>query len=166
MEKRENTLKTERMRFSGRLLERGFWLYAWKIEAEDGRCVLYVGRTGDSSSVHAGSPFNRIGQHLDFRASAQGNSMARNLRKAGIEPSHCDFDMIAIGPLFLEHNTAEQHRSIRDKVAALECQTAKTLTDWGYEVLGTHGSRKPLDTELWTYVEDVLRQHVPPCSAT
>ncbi len=44
------------MTFDGALLERGFWLYVWRI-IEGTRTVLYVGRTGDSSSPNASSPF-------------------------------------------------------------------------------------------------------------
>ena len=158
------TLAVHRMSFSGALLERGFWLYVWKIASKDGRLVLYVGRTGDSSSHYAASPFNRVGQHLDFRPTAKGNAMARQLASAGIDPTGSTFDMIAIGPLFPEQRTHEAHRPHRDTVAALECRMAKTLTEWGYEVVGTHSSKKPLDKELWARVEDVLRQHVPRCA--
>ena len=44
-------------------LERGFWLYVWVIDGA-GDTLHYVGRTGDSSSSNAQSPFNRMGQHL------------------------------------------------------------------------------------------------------
>ena len=46
--------------FSGELLQRGFWLYVWEVTAADGRTVHYVGRTGDSSSPNAQSPFTRF----------------------------------------------------------------------------------------------------------
>ncbi len=55
-------LKTHYMKFDGALLERGFWLYVWEITGDSSHHV-YVGRTGDSSSPHAQSPFKRIGQH-------------------------------------------------------------------------------------------------------
>src|SRR2546430_5631539 len=71
------------IKFDGRVLERGFWLYVIDIFTPEGR-RLYVGRTGDSSSCNAGSPFSRIGQHLDCRANAKGNALARNLRAVGI----------------------------------------------------------------------------------
>ena len=58
------------MGFEGEVLQRGFWLYVWKI-AYDQETYLYIGRTGDSSSPNASSPFNRIGQHLDFRENAK-----------------------------------------------------------------------------------------------
>jgi len=60
-----NKINTYEMSFDGHILQRGFWLYVWRIEFE-GKQYYYVGRTGDSSSAHVSSPFNRIGQHLDF----------------------------------------------------------------------------------------------------
>jgi hypothetical protein len=67
-------LKSYSMMFDGHLLNRGFWLYVWDIKGSISHHV-YVGRTGDSSSCHASSPFNRIGQHLDPRATAKGNAL-------------------------------------------------------------------------------------------
>ena len=52
------------MKFDGHLLARGFWLYIWEIKGASSHHV-YVGRTGDTSSPHAQSPFKRVGQHLD-----------------------------------------------------------------------------------------------------
>ena len=75
------------MSFQGEVLERGFWLYIWEIVNGSNR-YFYVGRTGDSSSAHAASPFNRIGQHLDFRENAKGNSLAKRLNEVGINPEH------------------------------------------------------------------------------
>ena len=59
----------QQVRFEGALLERGFWLYVWRVRQES-REVLYVGRTGDSSSRFAASPFSRLSQHLDIRPKA------------------------------------------------------------------------------------------------
>ena len=39
----------------GAMLRRGFWLYVWEITTPNGEKVLYVGRTGDSSSPNAQS---------------------------------------------------------------------------------------------------------------
>ena len=49
--------------FPGPMTKRGFWLYVWRIQSPEGE-LLYVGRTGDSSSAHAASPIERMGQHL------------------------------------------------------------------------------------------------------
>ncbi len=45
----------------GAMLERGFWLYVWRIASPIGE-LLYVGRTGDSASPNASPPFMRMGQ--------------------------------------------------------------------------------------------------------
>jgi hypothetical protein len=65
----------------GAMLRRGFYLYVWEITPPDGKKVLYVGRTGDSSSPNAQSLFNRLGQNLGTLATS---SMVRNnLEKRG-----------------------------------------------------------------------------------
>jgi hypothetical protein len=127
------------IKFDGRLLQRGFWLYVIDIHAPTGR-HLYVGRTGDSSSANASSPFARIGQHLDIRPRAKGNALARNLRHAAIDPSLCEMEMLAIGPIFPEERAFASHRPIRDQVAALEHALACTLRERGYSVLGKHSA--------------------------
>jgi len=136
------------MRFDGAVLRRGFWLYVWRIVAK-GRTVLYVGRTGDSSSPHAGSPFLRIGAHLDFRPKAKGNALAKRLRSAGFVAENCTFEMTAVGPLFKEQGTMARHRPVRDGVAALESRLADHLRSRGYDVLGNHGVRRECEPELW-----------------
>jgi len=121
---------------------------------------LYVGRTGDSSSANAGSPFNRIGNHLDFRPNAKGNALTRNLRQIDIDPSQCMFEMIAIGPVFPEVPDFASHRPLRDQVAALEKGLAEVLRLRGYSVIGKHlctTSANPQELEkILTLVEDRL----------
>jgi hypothetical protein len=46
------------------VLQRGFWLCVWQINLRDGPAVYYVGRTGDSSSLKAQSPFSRVRTHV------------------------------------------------------------------------------------------------------
>jgi hypothetical protein len=42
------------------LLDRGFWLYLWKIqEGHNTRPIFYVGMTGDTGSYSAQSPINK-----------------------------------------------------------------------------------------------------------
>ena len=100
------------MSFHGEFLERGFWLYVWDIRTGTER-HLYVGRTGDGSSPNAASPFQRIGQHLDFRDKAKGNSLARQLKAVATNPSVSSFEMVAVGPLFPEQQTFELHKPFR-----------------------------------------------------
>ena len=108
---------------------------------------LYVGRTGDSSSANAASPFNRIGNHLDFRPNAKGNALTRNLRQIDIDPSQCMFEMIAIGPVFPEAPDFASHCPLRDHVAALEKGLAMALQQRGYSVLGNHSSAISADPQ-------------------
>jgi hypothetical protein len=128
------------IRFSGRLLTRGFWLYVIDIVSERRR-ALYVGRTGDSSSAHAGSPFARIGQHLDLRPKAKGNALLRNLQQAGFEPSACELRMVAVGPFYPEQSSFSEHKPIRDRMAGLEKAVAEGLRARGFDVLGKHAAR-------------------------
>src|SRR5260221_9235784 len=128
------------MRFDGKLLQRGFWLYGWHITRPDGEW-LYVGRTGDSSSAKAGSPFGRVAQHLDTRLTAKGNSMARQLKTLGIAPAECTFEVTAVGPILPEPACIEDHRPLRNTVAAVEKALAAHLRVRGSTVIGHHASR-------------------------
>ena len=154
-------LNSYSMTFDGTLLERGFWLYVWDIRQNDDR-YLYVGRTGDSSSANAASPFNRIGQHLDFRANAKGNALGKQLRRLNVQPSQCTFEMLAIGPIFPEQETFDLHKPIRDTVGALESALADELANRGYDVIGTHGRRVASDTEIWAEVLRHTNTKFPP----
>lgn len=138
-------MKSYSIKFDGRVLERGFWLYVIDISSGEGR-RLYVGRTGDSSSSNAGSPFARIGQHLECRANAKGNALARNLRAVGINPSACSLEMIAIGPIFPEERTFGDHKRVRDVMAGLEGAVATALRQRGFTVLGRHSVAHPADS--------------------
>lgn len=148
------------MTFDGALLERGFWLYVWRI-ADGSQEVLYVGRTGDSSSMHASSPFRRIGQHLELKENAKANAMARRLRERGLKPSACGYAMTAIGPLFPEQPEMASHQIHRDRVAGLEMALAGWLRSRGYDVLGAHASRHPADAALLHEITLVLEAEFP-----
>lgn len=146
-------MEAHSIKFDGRVLDRGFWLYVIDIEAPQGR-YLYVGRTGDSSSPNASSPFSRIGQHFDCRPHAKGNSLARNLQKVGIEPQICKMEMIAVGPIFPEEKDFIAHQRVRDQAAALERALAMVLRQHGHIVLGNHSSSLEPDSKI---LAEVLR---------
>ena len=74
------TASLHRLTLPGPMLQRGFWLYVWRVQTPMGE-RLYVGRTGDSSSPHATAPYTRMGQHLGF--SKAQNSLRRLLSEAG-----------------------------------------------------------------------------------
>jgi hypothetical protein len=149
--------------FDGRLLERGFWLYVWRIRC-NGKNVAYVGRTGDSSSFNAASPFSRASQHLELRPGARANALVRNLRAAGMEPSACVYRFYGVGPIFAEAADGPEHISVRDKMAAVESAVANELRRRGHTVLGSHACRKPLDAALLQAVLAVLPEELlGPC---
>jgi len=135
------------MAFDGEVLQRGFWLYVWEIIYQQ-RTYIYVGRTGDSSSPNASSPFSRIGQHLDFRYNAKGNSLAKHLSEAGVDPKSSKFRMLALGPLFPEQESFEAHRPYRDQMATLEHKTADYLRNMKFNVLGTHQEGIPVPPDV------------------
>ena len=151
------------MGFEGEVLQRGFWLYVWQI-VYGKKTYIYVGRTGDSSSPNASSPFNRIGQHLDFRENAKGNSLARRLKEAGVDPKKSKFRMLALGPLFKEQKSFEAHKPYRDQMATFEYETAAHLRKMKFNVLGTHhkGISVPPDVvdELWSRVLRFLNNEI------
>ncbi len=101
-----------KLTFSGKLLERGFWLYVWEITTPENKTLYYVGRTGDSSSNHAQSPFNRMGQHLAFNNSS--NMLRRHLENKNIVPKKCAFCLVAYGPVLEEAATRDDHRKSRE----------------------------------------------------
>ena len=141
---------THELSFDGGLLQRGFWLYVWEITAPDGITLYYVGRTGDSSSINAQSPFNRMGQHLGFAAAS--NMLRQHLQGKGITAEECDFRFVAYGPIMEEAATQDEHRKLRDVTAALEKALAIAFNDSGCEVLNTVKCRKKPDQNLWEQV--------------
>ena len=150
-------MKMHHVTFSGSMLERGFWLYIWRVAA-NGQNFYYVGRTGDSSSKYAASPFARLGQHLDTRKSATANMLMRQLRNVGVEPAVCKYDMVAVGPLFMEQESLEEHRKYRDIIAPLEVALAKHLEKRGFKVLGSHPRLKPYDETLFREIVTKFEQ--------
>ncbi len=143
----------------GPMLERGFWLYVWRVETSKGE-FLYIGRTGDSSSPHATPPYQRMGQHLGHQKAQ--NMLRQNLEKKGIEPELCtSFELIAYGPMFPEAKDMAAHRIPRDIMAALEKKLADALIESGYNVLNTTNCRKTLDKNLWDEVRDAFAKHFP-----
>jgi hypothetical protein len=152
---------TQIVDFDGAFLQRGFWLYAWQVNEPTGAELLYVGRTGDSSSANAQSPFNRMGQHL---GSAMNSSMLRNhLAARGLEPRDCSFRLVAHGPVLPEapNKDMAEHRVRRDLVAGIEKRLAEELKAVGYDVVNTVTSTKPLDEDLYAIVRSAFALQFP-----
>jgi len=150
-------MKVNRISFDGALLQRGFWLYACLIRSGRKR-IVYVGRTGDSSSKHAASPFSRLSQHLDVRTSATANMLLRQVRNAGLEPLSCKYELVAFGPIFLEQQDLGMHRVKRDIIAPLETELAELFKADGFTVVGSHGKRRTPDTKLLEQVKRAFQQ--------
>ncbi len=148
-------MQLHHLKFSGAILERGFWLYAWRIRCGD-REFFYVGRTGDSSSKYAASPFLRLSQHLDVRPKAAANMLLRHVRALKLDPLTCTYELLAFGPIFPEQTTLELHRKFRDQIAPLETALAAFLRSGGHEVVGTHGSKGEPDPQLVAEVRRVF----------
>ena len=130
--------------------ERGFWIYVLEVTTPDGEKLLYVGRTGDSSSANAQSPFNRMGQHVGF---LKNSSMLRNhLAERGVAPEQCSMRVVAHGPILEEADDMAAHREKRDVIAAIEKRLADDLHDAKYVVMNKVNCRKPLNEELYAEV--------------
>lgn len=143
----------------GAMLKRGFWLYVWRIETPKGT-MLYVGRTGDSSSPRANPPYMRMGQHLGRNKNQ--NALRRQLEGKGVKPEACaSFELIAHGPLFPEQADSIKHEKPRDIMAALEKRLRDCLCESGYQVLNVVRSRKKLDKKRWLDVHAAFAKHFP-----
>lgn len=150
------------------MLERGFWLYVLRVTTPMGE-MLYIGRTGDSSSPHATAPYTRMGQHLGFSKAA--NSLRRLLIENGITPEACvNFELISHGPIYPEvglkdgqdrNVQMELHKPVRDKVAALEKKLRDELCSAGYRILNVVHSKKTYDDTDWHNVKTAFAEHFP-----
>ena len=135
----------------GAMLARGFWLYVWEVTTASGDKWLYVGRTGDSSSPNAQSPFSRLSQHLS--QNPKSNALRRNLMRAGVDSDSCSsFDLYCYGPVLAECSTMDLHRPARDTMAGLEKGLRDALHTAGYRVLNEIKSRQAIDELLMAEV--------------
>lgn len=150
-------MQLHKLGFSGAILERGFWIYSWRIKC-GAREVFYVGRTGDSSSHNAASPFSRLSKHLDMRPKATANMLLRHVKNLGLDPLACTFELLAFGPLFPEQPTVELHQQYRDRVASFETALADFLRCTGREVVGSHGAKGDVDHILYAEIERVFAE--------
>jgi hypothetical protein len=140
-------MRLHQVQFTGAIFERGFWLYAWRVQC-GARACFYVGRTGDSSSQYAASPFSRLNQHLDLRPKAAANMLLRHVRTLKLDPLACSYELLALGPVFPEQSTLELHRKFRDRIAPLETALADFIRSRGHEVVGKHGPKGKPDPKL------------------
>jgi hypothetical protein len=163
---------THTITLPGALLERGFWLYVWRVESPLGQ-FLYVGRTGDNSSPNASAPYTRMGQHLG--SIDNQNALHNHLVKRQIDPGQCTFHMIAHGPIHPEverpadknerktrrNELFNVHLPIRNKVGALERVLAEALAAAGYTVLNTVKWKHTHEPAAWAAVQDAFSAEFP-----
>jgi hypothetical protein len=155
--------ETHELTFHGSLLERGFWLYAWEITTPENHKLYYIGRTGDSSSSNAQSPFNRMGQHFGFNE--KQNMLRNHLKSRNITAEKCQFRLIAHGPIMAEAVNREEHIASRDITAGLEKALAESMIKSGYDVLNIVKCQKPLNQALWVKVLNVFALQLPKLKA-
>ena len=143
----------------GVMLQRGFWLYVWRIRAH-GETLLYVGRTGDESSPHASAPYDRFGQHLG--RNKMQNALRRNLETRGITLPQVDhYNFLFYGPVHPEAADMAAHIPLRDAVAATEKKLADSLSAAGYTVLNRVHCRRALDPVMWDQVRSGFVEAFP-----
>ncbi len=143
--------------FEGAILERGFWVYVWKIVPRDGHLLYYVGKTGDKASGVSQSAFDRLSKHVGHNK--YNNALRRHLSKAGIDPATCRFTFHAWGPLF--HHSARRHRDLCDVTSALEKGLADSLVAGGYSVINRVTCRTPLDEKLFADLRSAFIKQFP-----
>ena len=156
------------------MLQRGFWLYVWRVEDAEGGEWLYVGRTGDNSSPHASAPYTRMGQHLGTMKNQ--NALRARLKDRGIEAEYCRaFHLVSHGPLHAEVAKKdgldrvalmELHRPYRDEVGSYERDLALALKASGYRVLNTVNCKWSGDAARWLEVRPAFTEHFPKLAAS
>lgn len=151
--------------------ERGFWLYVWRVHLASGKECLYVGRTGDSSSPYAASPYKRIGQHLQKEGKA--NALYRRLIDKKIKLADCkSHEIFSYGPIYPEigctkgQNKKEQfekHKPYRDIIAVLEKNLCDSLSE-NYCVLNEVKLKNENNEDAknqWPKIKKAFSTHFP-----
>ena len=153
-------MKISRMFFDGAILERGYWVYAILIYHKSDKMCLYIGRTGDEAKKNAAaaSPFQRIGEHLNYRPSAKPNTVKKCLGSNKF-PEY-QIRLIAVGPLFPKQKDSDSHVRYRDKMKALEKSVADHFISKGYYVPGKHYDSNAKDSELAKKVIKALEPEI------
>jgi hypothetical protein len=148
---------TYEVAITGEILERGFWIYVWEATTPKDEALLYVGMTGDNSSVNAQSPFHRMGQHLGWQENT--NMMRRHLTERQVVPEECSFRFFAHGPVHPEAENWGDHEVRRDAVLAVERRLIEDLGAAGYDVMNTSNSKMHLDEAFYGPVRTSFSEH-------
>lgn len=160
---------TYTMTLPGPMIQKGFWLYVWRVTASDETEWLYVGRTGDNSSPNANAPFTRMGQHLSM--SKHQNALRKRLEDHQIEVGKCSsFQLVAHGPIHpevegpegsLREHLMALHKPLRDEVGAYERDLADALERVGYNVLNKVNWKRDGDGVRWKKIKHAFSEHFP-----
>jgi len=151
--------KTHELKFHGGLMNRGFWLYVWEVSPARGRKLYYVGRTGDSSSVHAGSPYSRMVGHLGKKKNA--NMLLTHLGHERVDPKECGLRLIAHGPILAETQNKVHHLSRRDRVHGMEKALESLMKKAGYQVMNTVQRRGEVEPRVYEVVRRAFASRFP-----
>jgi hypothetical protein len=100
-----------------------------------------------------------MGQHLG--SNKRSNVLRRRLTSISIDPEKCRFRLIAYGPISEEASTQNEHRALRDTVAALEKALADAMSAAGYPIINPVHSRKPVNAEMFAVVQTSFAIHFP-----
>jgi hypothetical protein len=118
---------------------------------KDGGTLHYVGRTGDSASPRAQSPFSRISGHLG--SNKHSNALRRHLASKNIDFESClKLEFVTYGPIEEEAADWEAHVPKRDSVHALERDLCVAMKAAGYDVINDVTCRLSSDTKRWLAV--------------
>ena len=66
--------------------------------------------------------------------------------------------MLALGPLFPEQITFEEHKNYRDRMATLEYELAQHLSGNGYDVLGVHHKMATVSPTILAEIKDKVSE--------
>lgn len=158
----------------GPMLQRGFWLYVWRVEVPgEAEPWLYVGRTGDNSSPNASAPYTRMGQHLGHLENQ--NALRKHLTAKELTLEECTFHLVSHGPIHPEierpacpderkkrhGELMDLHRPLRDEVGAYERDLAAALDQAGYRVLNTVKWKPKGDADRWQQILAAFAEHFP-----
>lgn len=158
----------------GPMLQRGFWLYVWRVDVPDeAEPWLYIGRTGDNSSPNASAPYTRMGQHLGSLDNQ--NALRKHLLAKGLALEECTFHLISHGPIHPEverpasveerkarrDELMELHLPLRNEVGAYERDLAAALAEAGYQVLNTVRWKPVGDPDQWRDILGAFAKHFP-----
>lgn len=144
------------------MLERGFWIYAWKIVGPRSEHLFYVGMTGDVTRV-AQSPFGRATSTLSD-SNKNANTLRKTLAERSIDPARCKaLTLAAYGPLY-DSGDSEHYMEHWHKVRSLERALFDALKADGFEPINRRrpDGRPDYDARLLDSIRAAFRTQFPP----